>query len=220
MNKLVLLFIIFLLFITGACIQIYPAENGSDSQDTLTPLSPSSSEPSSESPPSEPPPTNEQPVAEPVITVFTAMPDSIVRGGPSKLSWSITGAQTVSIDNGIGIVPGEGSQTVSPPANTVYTLTATNEGGSVTATASIEVLESSAVGNPVINYFRAQNLGGNSWKLEWSVSYATTAVIEPDIGPVEHTGEVVVTIQEAKTYRLATTNDWGWAWHDVTLLVP
>jgi hypothetical protein len=109
---------------------------------------------------------------------------------------------------------------VSPPSTTIYTLTATNAGGSVTATASIEVLESSAVDNPVINYFTAQHMGGNSWKIQWSVSYATTAVIEPDFGPVDHTGEAVVTVQGSKTYRLSTTNDWGWAWHDVILMSP
>jgi hypothetical protein len=218
-NKLYLLCMLSLLLISSACIHIYTSENDSDTHTPLTPLAPSTPlEPST--PPATTPSEDEPPTPSPVITSFTASPNSIVRGGPSVLVWSVTGADTVSIDNGVGIVSNDGSKKVSPPATTVYTLTATSGGGSVTATASIEVLESSAVGNPVIDYFTAQHLGGNLWKLEWSVSYATTAVIEPDIGPVEHTGNALVTVQGSKTFRLSTTNDWGWAWHDVTLYGP
>lgn len=156
--------------------------------------------------------------AKPVINTFTAIPDSIVRGGSSQLSWSVSGANTVSIDNGIGQVDAVGSKTLYPSVNTAYTLTALNEGGSVTATASVAVQEPAAVGNPVID-FTANHLGGTSWQLNWNVVNATQIVIEPDIGPVGPTGSTVVTVPSGQTqvYRLEAVNDWGWAYWQVML---
>jgi hypothetical protein len=155
-------------------------------------------------------------VAKPVIETFVAVPGSIVRGGSVELQWSVSNVDTVTIDNGIGQVAATGSTWVTPPVDTAYTLTATNDGGSSIATTSVIVVESAAVGNPVIE-FTAQHLGGNSWQLNWNVQYATQISIEPDIGPVGPSGSTVVTISETTTYRLNAVNDWGWAWWDVTL---
>jgi hypothetical protein len=51
------------------------------------------------------------------------------------LAWSVTGAYSVSIDQGIGLVGAAGVRAISPAASTVYTLTATNSTGTVTRTA-------------------------------------------------------------------------------------
>jgi hypothetical protein len=76
----------------------------------------------------------------PVIINFSANPASIQPGGSSTLSWTITGATSASIDNGVGVVSATtGSSSVSPAATTTYTLTATNAGGSVTASAAVTV---------------------------------------------------------------------------------
>jgi hypothetical protein len=45
----------------------------------------------------------------------------------------------VSIDQGIGSVSASGSQTVSPTSTTTYTLTATNAGGTVTASCTVTI---------------------------------------------------------------------------------
>jgi len=45
------------------------------------------------------------------------------------LSWSIAGASSVTIDNGIGSVPQVNTRAVSPGATTTYTLSATNPAG-------------------------------------------------------------------------------------------
>ena len=72
----------------------------------------------------------------PVISSFDADPSTIAAGESSTLSWSVVGATTVSIDQGIGNVALAGRRAVVPSATTVYTLTATNAaGGSTTATA-------------------------------------------------------------------------------------
>jgi hypothetical protein len=77
----------------------------------------------------------------PVITSFTSNPEDIQIGGSSTLSWSVTNAEEVEIDNEIGHVATSGSQQVSPTniGITTYTLTATNNDGSVTASVTVEV---------------------------------------------------------------------------------
>jgi len=74
----------------------------------------------------------------PIVNSFTANPASITSGDSSTLSWSITDANTISINQGIGTVTGS-SITVSPTNNTTYTLTATNNVGSTTANVTITV---------------------------------------------------------------------------------
>ena len=160
-------------------------------------------------------------VVKPIIESFVAVPNSIVRGGSLELRWSVSGAKMVSIDNGIGQVTAISSIILFPQGNSIYTLTASNEGGSVTATTSITVQESSSVGNPVIT-FTANHLGGTSWQLNWNVLYATKIAIDPDIGLVNPVGSRVVTVSSGQTklFRLTATNDWGWAYRQVLLASP
>jgi|SRR5580700_9007848 peptidoglycan-associated lipoprotein len=77
----------------------------------------------------------------PGITAFTAEPSSIERGQSSTLSWNVTDAASISIDNGIGTVQSTGNRRVFPGASTTYTLTATGPGGTKTATATVNVTE-------------------------------------------------------------------------------
>ena len=75
----------------------------------------------------------------PTISSFTANPVSVTEGDSSTLSWVVTGATTVSINQGIGAVALSGSVLVSPTATTTYTLTATNSAGTITATVTVTV---------------------------------------------------------------------------------
>ncbi len=78
--------------------------------------------------------------SEPIIESFTAMPSSINQGETAHLSWIIIGADSATIDNGIGSVDtSEGSINVSPDTTTIYTLTATNSWGNTTASVSVTV---------------------------------------------------------------------------------
>lgn len=80
------------------------------------------------------------PTSVPIINYFLADPSSIMGiGGSSTLSWSVTGATSVTIDNGIGSVALTGTTVVSPTKDTTYTLTATNSAGSVTESVKIYV---------------------------------------------------------------------------------
>ncbi|OGE80631.1 MAG: hypothetical protein A2660_00790 [Candidatus Doudnabacteria bacterium RIFCSPHIGHO2_01_FULL_45_18] len=80
----------------------------------------------------------------PTISSFTASPGTIVSGSSSTLSWSVSNATSLSIDQGIGSVSGS-SVSVSPGATTTYTLTASNPSGSVIANTTVTVLAPSSL---------------------------------------------------------------------------
>jgi hypothetical protein len=84
--------------------------------------------------------------APPSIALFTASPASITAGASSTLSWNVSNATNLTIDQGVGSVTGSTSKSVSPSTTTTYTLTASNSGGSVQATATVTVTPSPTAG--------------------------------------------------------------------------
>jgi len=82
--------------------------------------------------------TGTSPIA-PIINSFSANPSTITVGESSTLSWSVTDATTVAIDQSIGSVSLISTTPISPTTTTTYTLTATNAAGSVTATTTVTV---------------------------------------------------------------------------------
>jgi hypothetical protein len=65
----------------------------------------------------------------PVIHYFVPTPININVGESSTLTWSVSDATSVTIDDEIGSVALTGIMLVSPTKTTTYTLTATNEAG-------------------------------------------------------------------------------------------
>ena len=91
-------------------------------------------------PPPPPPPPAAAPVsAKPTISQFSAEPDTVNSGQPSSLSWAVTDATSIQIDNGIGSVSPTGRRAVYPTSTTTYTLTASNSGGNSTSSATVTV---------------------------------------------------------------------------------
>jgi uncharacterized protein YkwD len=90
-----------------------------------------------------PPGPNPNPA--PAISSFISSPPSITAGQTATLSWSVSGATTISIDNGVGDVSTLISKAVSPAQTTTYRLTATNSAGSASATATVTVTAVPAV---------------------------------------------------------------------------
>jgi peptidoglycan-associated lipoprotein len=87
-----------------------------------------------------PPPTSLAPgagIAPPTATL-TADPVAIDLGQSVVLNWRTTAADQVSID-GIGNVPVNGTQTVSPSSSTNFHLVATNAGGTTDANVRVTV---------------------------------------------------------------------------------
>ncbi len=155
--------------------------------------------------------TPEEPVAKPVINSFSADQGTIDVEQTATLSWDVSGATTVTIDQGIGDVPLTGIWAVSPSSTTTYTLTAANEGGSVTAATKIIVSPPPPpdADFPVINSFVANPVSiivGGSAILSWSVTNADTVVINPGLGTVAAAGGTSVSPDATTTYTLTATN--------------
>lgn len=123
----------------------------------------------------------------PTINEFSASPDKITEGASSVLSWNVTNAQKVEIDQGLGQVALIGSTSVKPSKTTIYTLTATN--GSQTEIKSCQItVEAPPPVMPTINSFDLNPativLEGSS-TLSWNVSNAKKVEIDNGIGIVE-----------------------------------
>jgi hypothetical protein len=156
------------------------------------------------------------------IASFDASPPSIAAGESSTLSWSVTGATSVSIDQGVGNVALTGSRVVTPAATTVYTLTAINAAGSGT-TATTQVIVSGGTtpiptpsptpgSLPVINYFTASPssiVAGASSTLTWNVSNATSITIDHGVGVVGASGTAPVLPTTTTNYTLTAINTTG-----------
>jgi hypothetical protein len=62
----------------------------------------------------------------PIINSFSIEEKFAIKGSPIKLSWTVEGATTLSIDNGVGNVTGLNEKTTSLGSNGVFKLTAKN----------------------------------------------------------------------------------------------
>jgi phospholipase C len=78
----------------------------------------------------------------PLAVTLKADPINIAPGGHSTLTWASQGATSLSIDQGVGAVTGaNGSVSVSPTQNTIYTITAVDaQGNATTGTATVNVV--------------------------------------------------------------------------------
>ena len=165
----------------------------------------------------------------PIIDYFIASPESIMLGEDSTLSWSV---QPEGLTEALRIEPlgdltisWEGSHTVSPTETTTYTLIATNSDGQIEASCTVEVTEV-ILNPPTIEYFTATpesiNQGDYSM-LSWSVTDATTLIMEkstePGSHPVPLVGTQLVSPIETITYTLTATNGDGEATASCTIEV-
>jgi peptidoglycan-associated lipoprotein len=100
-------------------------------------LSAACKKPAPQAPPT-PPPTPVAPPARPTVNL-QASPTIIQRGESVTLTWSSTNATALSLSPGIGNVPAEGTQRVTPQDSTTYTITATGPGGSADANVHVTV---------------------------------------------------------------------------------
>lgn len=178
----------------------------------------------------------------PTINTFNASPSPVSPGATAMLSWNVSGATTIAINQGIGNVALAGSRTVTPAATTVYILTATNAAGSVTATTEVAVSAAVAtpsapvpiptppapepapvtpsLGLPVINYFTASPpfiSSGGTTTLSWGASNATTVTIDQGIGNVGLVGTAPASPAVTTNYTLTASNPAGW--YSVTITV-
>ncbi|WP_306591895.1 RHS repeat-associated core domain-containing protein [Geothrix sp. 21YS21S-4] len=152
-------------------------------------------------------------VQAPVISWFTASPGTIYQGDGSTLSWGVSNATGLTLDQGIGSVIGTNSRWVSPSGTTTYTLTATNSlnGVSVTRTAGATVTVNPRPTVPTITAFYADpaTIGvGNGTTLRWNVTNSVGDVTVTLSGSsVPASGSMWVVPGTSTTYTLTATNN-------------
>jgi hypothetical protein len=137
------------------------------------------------------------------ILFFISNPGRILRGQSSELSWKVVNATEITI-SGIGTVPAEGRRTVTPQQTTTYTLTAKNSVNEENATATVivdtpEVRVVSCFASP------ATIFKGESATISYLTENATSVSIEPGIGRVQNSGQVVVSPTATTAYRVIAT---------------
>ncbi len=169
-----------------------------------------------------PPPAT---TTKPVISSFSANPVTIVMGSSTVLSWSVTGASSTVIDQGVGVVTGS-SKTVSPTATTTYTLSAANPAGTTTAQVTVNVKPAFVptpppAQKPTISSFTANPTNifvGSSTVLSWTVTGASTTIIDQGVGVVTGSSKTV-SPSATTTYTLSAANPAGTTTAQVTVTV-
>ena len=150
--------------------------------------------------------------AQPLAIAFTADPLTIKKGASAELVWSVAGNPTsVTIDQGIGRVKNTDRLTVSPTADTTYTLKAEGPGGA--RETSVTVLMEAAVPKPAIVSLSASPATirkGQSAQLTWKVTGDNTLVsFDQNIGKVKLQDALSVTPQLTTKYKLLARNPGG-----------
>ncbi len=132
------------------------------------------------------------PIDAPRILNFVASPTQILPGEQSLLSWEVEGKDvTVKIDPIVGQVDPIGTSTVdSLTDTTTFKLTATNESGSVSATAVVVVFKQVQINSFSANKTTVANPGEPA-VLTWSTTGATRVVIT-GVGDVDPNGSATV----------------------------
>jgi hypothetical protein len=146
----------------------------------------------------------------PTIDSFTASPSVVFTPGSATLDWAVHGAAAVFLNG--APVTGTSNLTVAPTLTTTYTLTASNQDGTVSAQATVLV-------NPAPEITRFATSGayvpvGQTTTLSWEAQYGRAFAILPDVGDVtaqttNGAGAIVVQPSGPITYTLTVSNPWG-----------
>jgi hypothetical protein len=152
----------------------------------------------------------------PKIGTFTSSPVEIGEGDSATLSWQVEGADSVEITD-LGKVSGSGSAIVRPTETRTYTMTATNQYGTETASVTIKVSATARILSFTASPSQSQN-PGDPIRLAWSTSGATEVSIS-GIGAVTPTGQLDVTPQGATTYTLTARGPANTATQSITVPV-
>jgi hypothetical protein len=162
------------------------------------------------------------------VIEFSSNPSTIDSGSTTTLLWNVTGAQSVSIDHGIGLVAAAGTRVVSPDSSTVYTISATNAAGTVTRSVVTTVNAAPPPPErtpPVITEFSSYFNSDGTSTLYWNVIGADMVSIDHYIGIVNASGTKVVSPDTTTLYTLSATwaignwaNEIGTVTRSVTVL--
>ena len=148
------------------------------------------------------------------IQSFAASKTEVGFGESFKLSWEVTNAELVSIDNGIGdnlVLTGE-HEVSSIDHTTVYTLTAKSKNDEITQKLTVALKVSDNISAPVIVAFESSSTEltcGDSTTLSWETKNATKITITPndgcDTSKKDH-GNCEVFPNRKTTYKITAEN--------------
>ena len=153
----------------------------------------------------------------PVCVAFTASDYQVDPGDFVTVTWSTSGANSVSI-NGIGTVAANGSTQVQVNGDVTYTLTVNNADGSANCQVAITVNDGVTPPPPPppppVNGARCDSFtvsntqvnSGDQVTLNWSTTNATGVSINNGIGAVGANGTLAVTVTGNTTYILTAQN--------------
>ncbi len=142
-----------------------------------------------------------------------AEPEVLQPGESTTLSWIYTDADTCRIEPGIGEVALGGSLTLTPDKATVYTITATGPGGSVSDSVHVRFAAPS-----VTISADPQSIGpGQSTTLSWNSNFADSCSLSPAVGAVPPNGSMTVSPAVSTTYTITATGPGGNAQASVTV---
>lgn len=133
---------------------------------------------------------------------------SIIAGQDSAIvSWSSSGSiNSVSVSN-IGNVGTSGSQTVSPSTTTIYTLTVSGDGGTITDSVTLTVYQPVSVS---ISSVPTSIIAGGIAQLTWVTSGdASSASIDQGVGAVLLSSSRNVSPNATTTYTLSASGPGG-----------
>lgn len=113
----------------------------------------------------------------PTITSFTANPTTVNAGASVTLSWNVSGATGISIDNGLGSISNATSVVVKPGQTTTYKLTASNSAGGSSASVTVTVIPVGSGSPPTTPLLASANAKSSTEvDLSWTASKASAGL--------------------------------------------
>ncbi len=151
------------------------------------------------------------PTSAPKITSFIASPANLPMRGTSTLSWVVTGAEVLTLNNGIGDVTGLTSKDVMVKHDTEFKLVATNVKGFDEAVVLITVVPQPL---PTITSFTSNpstrmGIGPGVVTLSWTTTNADTITIDQGVGDVSTLTSKTVFVSHTTSFVLRAMNDSG-----------
>jgi hypothetical protein len=138
---------------------------------------------------------------------LTANPSTITQGQPSILTFSAPGANSVSVDHGVGTFGASGSVNVTPAATTTYTGTANFNGATLTASATVTVSAPAPPPTVTLTANPSTINQGQSSTLSWTSTNATLLVIDQAVGNESApSGSVAVSPNSTTIYSITASN--------------
>jgi hypothetical protein len=151
--------------------------------------------------------------AGPIIEYFRVVPSIISPGNCALLEWgAVENSISAAIEPGIGGVGTPDSLEVCPAGTTTYVLTARNPEDVSVARVTLLVATSADLA-PVISFFTANPANiqaGECTTLDWGkVDYATSVVVDNNIGGVGTPGSKEVCLGSTTTFMMTATGPGG-----------